>query len=726
MNIYTDKPATLQSEDYFQRYDFSKRIASIVAKPVIDKSLIIGLYGRWGEGKTTVMNFIQQELPKETIVVNFNPWLFSDEQHLLKSFFTSISEALGASDKTKKEKIGELLSDYGGAIGSVTQFMGFSTDGLEKLGNKLKSTSTEELKKRIDELIIQSQKNIVVFVDDIDRLDISEVQYVFKLVKLVGDFPRTSYILSFDEEMVSAALSPKYGGDSKSAGYNFLEKIIQIPIKIPKASKKALSKYTLYLLNKVLDEISIDLNKGESNDFLEVFNNAFLPVMDNPRLGIRFANTLSFSLPLLNGEVNISDLMIIEGLKIFYPSLYDFVRNNGHLFLERTDRDSYSGYKDKKQRQDEIKKEISQAIDIYDEKKQKVVIGMLEQLFPQLKIIYSNSGYADDIYTRWTKAKKICSDKYFERYFSYSVQEGDIPDKYFENLIQNFEEDTIEQIVIKLNNTIDIYAASDLIQKLRMQEEALTEIQANNLSLALIEFGHTLPQEQEIYFSTTYTQSAILITKLVRNQSKKNQLSLLLKLFSVCKSLSYSMEIHYWLMFQEEKDSKNAILSEKDKLKIKELLISNFKNAITDENFFTLLSDGNLCRILTWMVGSSKYKRPLQIFWNKHLKKKNNPEFALKLLKVFTPTIQMTSSADDILHIYKSGFPQSNFEAIRDVVDVKLLHENLIKSKGMNLSEIDPSTVSNQDPINDETLISVFQWYINNRLIEKPDSITKF
>nr|WP_314898257.1 hypothetical protein [uncultured Flavobacterium sp.] len=48
--MYTDKPASIQSEDYFQRYEFSTRIASIVAKPSIDKSLIIGLYGRWGEG----------------------------------------------------------------------------------------------------------------------------------------------------------------------------------------------------------------------------------------------------------------------------------------------------------------------------------------------------------------------------------------------------------------------------------------------------------------------------------------------------------------------------------------------------------------------------------------------------------------------------------------------------------------------------------------------------
>jgi len=87
MIIHTDKPTLIKSEDCFQRYEFSKRIASIIASPKINKSLIVGLYGKWGEGKTSVMNFVQQELPQDTIVVNFNPWMFSDEQHLLKSFF---------------------------------------------------------------------------------------------------------------------------------------------------------------------------------------------------------------------------------------------------------------------------------------------------------------------------------------------------------------------------------------------------------------------------------------------------------------------------------------------------------------------------------------------------------------------------------------------------------------------------------------------------------------
>lgn len=715
--MYTDKPASVKSEDNFQRYEFAKRIASIVSTPKIDKSLIVGLYGRWGEGKTTVMNFIREELPSDTVVVNFNPWLFSDEQHLLKSFFSSITDALGASDKTNKEKIGALLSDYGGAIGTITQFVGVKTDGLEKLGNKLKNTSSEQLKKRIDDLIIDSGKNIVVFVDDIDRLDIQEIQYVFKLVKLVGDFPRTAYILSFDDEMVSAALAPKYGGNSKVSGYNFLEKIIQVPLKIPIASKKAMSKYTITLLNKVLENWSIQLSEHENNSFIEAFNSAFLPFMDTPRLGIRYANTLSFSLPLLKGEANTGDLIIIEGVKIFYPELYDFIRTNGYLFLERTDK-HYSEFGRAQHKKDDIKRHISSVIQIYNEDKQKVIVGLLQLLFPQLKSIYSNTTYPDKSYTQWTKEKKICSNRYFERYFSYTVQEGVIPDNYFDQLINSLEIMPIEETFHKLEQSIEQYSAFELILKLRMQEELFTEEQSINLSLALAQIGHTLPREQDIHFATTYAQSASLIARLVRNLHKSNQIQFIKQLLLETPSLEYTMEIHYWLMYREKNNPDKAIFSKNDETQIQEFIIERFLNEMTDENFFTLLSDGNLWHVLSWWSKSKKYKNKLQSFWKKHLSNRSNPDFALQLIKVFTPTISSSSFSPQSKNVhrstYKSGFYETNYRAVKEVADVNLINDNLITTYGNHPNETGPSVISDRDPIDDYTLISIFQWFIEN------------
>jgi hypothetical protein len=722
MQIHTDQPASIQSEDRFQRYEFAKRMAVIAATANTDKSLIIGLYGKWGEGKTTVMNFIQQELPKDTIIVNFNPWLFSDEQHLLKSFFSTLATSIGTEIKSGKEKVGEILADYGDAIGDFTEHIpkvGSKFRWLGKLGKKLSSVSVEVLKSRVDTMIRKSGKPIVIFVDDIDRLDVNEIQYVFKLVKLVGDFPCTSYILSFDDEMVSAALAPKYGGDSKTAGYNFLEKIIQVPLKIPKASKKTLSKYTITLLNQVLESWSIQLSKDESSGFVEAFNSAFLPFMDNPRMGIRYANSLSFSLPLLKGETNTGNLMIIEGIKIFYPELYDFIRAHGYLFLERTD-SSYSDYGAKQQKQDDNKKRISSAIQIYNNDRQKVIVELLEQLFPQLKAIYSNTTYPDTSYTQWTKEKKICSGRYFERYFSYTVQEGDIPDNYFERLIADLEAAPIEETVRKLEQTIEQYAAFDLILKLRMHEKMLNEGQSTNLSFALAQIGHSFPLEQDMHFATTYAQSANLIARLVRNISKTRQVDLIIKLLSEAQSLEYAMEINYWLMYREKNYPDKAIFSENDESRIQEFIVERFQKEMTDENFFSLVTDGNLWRILSWWSKSDKCKEALRAFGGKHLGDKNNPDFALKLLKVFTPTINATSFGPRDKHsemsTYKSGFYKANYEAIKEVVDVNLINDNLIAKYGNHPHETGPSVISDRDPINDKTLVSVFQWFIKNDL----------
>lgn len=714
--MHTDKPTSIKSEDRFLRYEFSKRIASIIATPKNDTSLIVGLYGKWGEGKTSVMNFVQQELPQDTIVVNFNPWMFSDEQHLLKSFFSLLADALGEKINNSKEQFGKILADYGDAIGDTAEYIpkvGRSIKWLGKLGQKLSAVSVEKLKARVDKMIRESGKNIVVFVDDIDRLDIQEIQYVFKLVKLVGDFPRTAYLLSFDDEMVSAALAPKYGGDNKAAGYNFLEKIIQVPLKIPKASKKALYKYTADLINRVLNDADIELSKGEIKDFTEAFNTAFLPFMDNPRMAIRYANTLAFSFPLLKGEVNTGNLIVIEGIKIFYPELYDFIRSNAYLFTQRVGSREYDH---ERQERDQVKYKLTSVIDLYTTDKRNAIIDMLQELFPKLKTVYDNTSFPESAYTRWMKERKICSAKYFDRYFSYSVQEGDMPDNYFDQLLANLQNNTIESLVTKFTQTVEQYNAFDVIQKFRMREEELNEVQSESLAMVLAKIGHLFPVEEDMHFATTYAQSASLIARLIRNIDPSERLSVVLKLLSTSPSLEYAMEINYWLMYREKNYPTTAIFSEDDEAAIQQHLVTLFKKEMTDDNFFTLVSDGNLWRILTWWKQWDDQKDILKAFWSKHLDGRNNHGFALKLIKVFTPTINASSYNPQNTHVnnstYKSGFYDANFNALKEVVDVNLLNKNLVAFYGDNPHKEGPSVISHRDPIDDKTLVSIFQWFV--------------
>ena len=57
----SDSPINDPNLDEFNRKEYSKRIAQTIAARKETKGLVIGIYGKWGEGKTTVLNFIDSE-----------------------------------------------------------------------------------------------------------------------------------------------------------------------------------------------------------------------------------------------------------------------------------------------------------------------------------------------------------------------------------------------------------------------------------------------------------------------------------------------------------------------------------------------------------------------------------------------------------------------------------------------------------------------------------------
>jgi len=74
-----------------------------------ENSIAIGIYGPWGDGKTTVLAFIEEELRKnnQIITMYFNPWRFGDEDELLKNFFASLVEQVDQSLSGVKTFINE-------------------------------------------------------------------------------------------------------------------------------------------------------------------------------------------------------------------------------------------------------------------------------------------------------------------------------------------------------------------------------------------------------------------------------------------------------------------------------------------------------------------------------------------------------------------------------------------------------------------------------------------
>jgi predicted KAP-like P-loop ATPase len=261
---YTDDaPIASHSEDRFSRWPFAERIAHVIAKRTDAASIVLGIYGPWGDGKTSVLNMMGQALEGSDAVVclKFNPWHFEDEEHLIRAFFDTFADALKTTLKTKGEAIGEFLGKYGAILSLASSNVGAAAKGV---GEQLSTVHLDELKRRVSQLLIESGQRVVILIDDIDRLDRSEIHAVLKLVKLSASFSNTAYVLAFDDEVVAASLGERYGGGGAEAGRQFLEKIIQVPLHLPDAEDVDLRSMCFEGVDEVVSENALDLQEDDA------------------------------------------------------------------------------------------------------------------------------------------------------------------------------------------------------------------------------------------------------------------------------------------------------------------------------------------------------------------------------------------------------------------------------------------------------------------------------
>jgi predicted KAP-like P-loop ATPase len=325
-----DRPLTAPQEDVLNRAPFARRIASVLLELPKGASLVIGVHGPWGDGKTTVLNFLRAELAASpaTVSVDFNPWRFTDESAMLAGFFHVLAGQIRATLSTRSEVVAgwlETIGRYGSHIPGQT---GTVLGRAAELFRGRARPDLEELRRRLTEALANADKRIVILVDDIDRLDRHETYTLFRLIKACADFPNICYVLAFDDTAVAQALGERYGGGDERAGRAFLEKIIQVPLKLPIAAKEDLRLLCFDQVNRTLDTAGIELLQEQAGEFVTGFDGGVAVRLTTPRAAKRYGNGLLFALPMLKGETNPVDLLLVEALRAFFPEVYDIVREH--------------------------------------------------------------------------------------------------------------------------------------------------------------------------------------------------------------------------------------------------------------------------------------------------------------------------------------------------------------------------------------------------------------
>ena len=218
------------------------------------------LYGRWGTGKTTLLNILHEQLLDQQEakyeLITFNPWKYESNPNLLFPLLRAIYEAIPLSVKEDKKiaSLGKSILNLALDIG-VRAASKFVTGGLlsYKLGElkKFQEDDTpgvfrgfedkiEKCQKAFAELVTEllkatKKEAVVVLLDDLDRCLPENVIALIEGVKLylspIHDLPIV-FIWAMDKEIVSEAITAKYQLESFN-GRDYLEKVFDFQIPVP-------------------------------------------------------------------------------------------------------------------------------------------------------------------------------------------------------------------------------------------------------------------------------------------------------------------------------------------------------------------------------------------------------------------------------------------------------------------------------------------------------------
>jgi hypothetical protein len=265
-----------------------------------DTPMTIGIQGEWGSGKTSLLFSIKEAIGQEDFAqIWINSWehslLVTPEEALLKIINHIINEMIAQSGKKRDENLREAAKGIMKGALRVGASMTLGGKGSEVIEEFLDedSNAIKKLREQLEELsqaITQhNKKKIIVYVDDLDRIEPRNAVQILELLKNIFSIPHCVFILAIDYQVVVKGLEHKFGKRTEENEWEFrafFDKIINLPFMMP-MGQYDIGEYVIDLLKKIGY-----LDGGE--DYKEEITTIIInSIGGNPRSLKRLVNSLA-------------------------------------------------------------------------------------------------------------------------------------------------------------------------------------------------------------------------------------------------------------------------------------------------------------------------------------------------------------------------------------------------------------------------------------------------
>lgn len=293
---------TESKEDYLNFGEVSQIVTEILETEAM-LPVSIGIFGNWGAGKSSLLNLIEQQIkPDEWIVIKFDAWLYQGFDDARTALLETIANHLIQAAKNKEtilQKSKNLLARIDGlrlagwlaegaalaagfpTFGLVSKIFGTAQNALDGIQDATESKQVvetgkeivdsgrkliapqkqqtppqqiDEFRKEYGEILQDLGKKLVIVIDNLDRCLPANAIQTLEAIRLFLFLNRTAFIIAADEEMIRHSVAEHYKDLSYRHQIDYLDKLIQIPIRVPKAGVLEIRAY-LYMLYAIHQKV---------------------------------------------------------------------------------------------------------------------------------------------------------------------------------------------------------------------------------------------------------------------------------------------------------------------------------------------------------------------------------------------------------------------------------------------------------------------------------------
>lgn len=294
--------------DYLNYLELAEVVSEILLNPSM-RPVSVGVFGTWGTGKSSLLNLIEMKLREsandEVIVIRFDAWLYQgydDARSALmdviaRTLYEAAKEDAGLRgtairmlervDKVRALGVGVELAAaafgiplFGvasralGALGDVVAGKADEEDGkallkggkeVAKVIRPAKEQSPPEqidaFREEFAEVLEGLKKPMVVFVDNLDRCLPAQTIHTLEALRLFLFMKQSAFVVAADEDMVRNSVGQHFNGASARHVTDYLDKLIQIPVRVPRLGITEIRAY-LFMLFADAGNVSEDNRKA--------------------------------------------------------------------------------------------------------------------------------------------------------------------------------------------------------------------------------------------------------------------------------------------------------------------------------------------------------------------------------------------------------------------------------------------------------------------------------